>query len=113
MADKRVLIYKLDDSYLAFPPVLLDKGGNNIDFFNSTDDAVKLTLPDGAVSSKDDLSRKIAAGETRKIKTKSKGDSKFRAYQYTLERATLKNLKLKKLKQHLSGGSDPILILEN
>ena len=115
MANKLVLIYKLESLYLAFPPVLLDKGGNHIDFFNSTEDSVKVTIPKDALESEADSPKTIPPGETRKIKMKLKGDGKFRAHLYTLAKDGRRKLKLQKLKlkKTLDGGSDPILILEN
>lgn len=110
MPDQQVLIFKLGTTYLALPQVLLDKGGNHIDFFNSTEDSVRVTIPSDALESKADSPKTIPPGETRKIKMKSKGDGKFRPYQYTLAKDGRRKLKLQKLKLN---ASDPILILEN
>lgn len=112
MPDQQVLIFKLGTTYLALPPVLLDKGGNHIDFFNSTEDSVKVTIPKGALESEADSPKTIPPGERRKIKMKSKGDGKFRPHQYTLAKDGRGKLKLK-FNKTLDGASDPILILEN
>lgn len=115
MANLRVLIYKLESRYLAYPRVLHEEGGKHIDFFNSTEDSVRVTIPSDAVESKADSPKTIPPGETRKIKMKSKGDGKFRPYAYILAKDGRRKLKLQKLKlkKTLDGASDPILILEN
>jgi hypothetical protein len=110
MAKKQVAIYRVGDSpYLAFPPVLLDKGGNTIEFVNSTKDALRVKLP------KDAGEECVTIEPGKKADVKTKTQKTVAAFQYTIEKGTCEEEQGDKTRflRHLVSGSDPILILEN
>lgn len=109
MAKKQVAIYQVGGGpYLAFPPVLLDKGGNTIEFVNSTTDDLRVKLPKDA----GDACVTIKSGQKADVKTKAQ--KKIAAFQYTIEEGTCADEQAnEKRLNRLTAGSDPILILEN
>ena len=104
-------IYKLGNTYLVFPPVFVADGGGKVKFINTTDDIVRVILPEKARHEDEPEFRDINPGKKQNIRTKDQGGDTAKAYQYKIIKKPAKN---KKILQHFKqGGSDPILILEN
>ena len=116
MAEKEAFIYLLGNELQVFPPVLPDKGGNEIKFINATTFNVAVTLPKGAGASTDPTF--LDPGEKKKVKTRKQDEGQIQQYQYKVEQAFAvppgpKKHASKLLIVRLAAGSDPILILEN